>query len=540
MWATGTAADYLDLLDKLNDFLTLKGSAFGLSYVGTGNGTFTAYSGGASSVAETFTITATSATNWTVVGSISGSIGPATTGTPFSHAKLVFTITAGGTAFVAGDVFLISTAPKWTNLRKAKGCTVTASQFNSGTTAAQNVVDGKLAYNQSNSWLIASGALASEWLQFDFVEPETFTQWAMMGGTFTPVCDLLLEYWDGAAWQQIDLRLAQDLSQGEIRVFSGGAFPAARTRYRLTQTQTSTPVNRGLAQMYLRRSDNGYNAAVAQYAWKAPGNDGDSEIFVGVHPLLRQDADYYNWEIAAFDGWNAAVDFHAQVGYHGRDYLPLWNQALPYWFVCNGRCAKVIVKIGTQYEMAYLGFYDPYLSPNQLPYPIAIGATVALGDPFKDPGLGVDFYWDDARLRYSNSGNTHRMPTHSDDQGSGGSQTAMKYQMRLRQLDGVWVGLMATRTDNFASPPSTNQGFIWPYDGDLNNLDVNRDGSYTRWPVVLLLEGPNVVGQLDGVSAVTGQAVTAETILTEGPIGHLVLPNIFRTDRNDFLAVALD
>ena len=104
MWMSGTAADYLDLLDKLNDFLTLKGSAFGLSYAGTGNGTFTAYSGGASSVAETFTITATSATNWTVVGSVSGSIGPATTGTPFAHAKLAFTITAGGTAFVAGDL----------------------------------------------------------------------------------------------------------------------------------------------------------------------------------------------------------------------------------------------------------------------------------------------------------------------------------------------------------------------------------------------------------------------------------------------------
>jgi hypothetical protein len=116
----------------------------------------------------------------------------------------------------------------------------------------------------------------------------------------------------------------------------------------------------------------------------------------------------------------------------------------------------------------------------------------------------------------------------------------MKYQMRVRRLDGVWVGLMATRSDNFASSAATNQGFIWPYDGDLSNLDVNLDGSYTRWPVVLLLEGPNVVGQLDGVSAVTGQAVTAETILTEGAIGHLVLPNIYRTDRNDFLAVALD
>ena len=63
MFTSGTADNYADLLDRLHTFLTAKGSAFGLTYSGTGDGTLTGYSGGASSVAETFTITATSATN---------------------------------------------------------------------------------------------------------------------------------------------------------------------------------------------------------------------------------------------------------------------------------------------------------------------------------------------------------------------------------------------------------------------------------------------------------------------------------------------
>src|SRR3990172_556130 len=140
MFEIGTATDHADLLEKLHLFLTTNGSAYGLTYAGTGNGTFTAYRGGASSVAETFTITATSATNWTVVGSVSGSIGPATTGTPFSHAKIAFTITAGGTAFVSGDVWTLSTAPKWVTSRRARGCTVSGTFGLTGQKALENIL----------------------------------------------------------------------------------------------------------------------------------------------------------------------------------------------------------------------------------------------------------------------------------------------------------------------------------------------------------------------------------------------------------------
>lgn len=117
----GTATNAADLLNKLNTFLTSKGKAYGLSYTGTGTGTLTAWDGGASSVSETFTITATSATSFTVVGSVSGSIGTATAGTTFTHGKLTFLISTGGTAFVAGDMFKINTCPPWVSQRAVAG-----------------------------------------------------------------------------------------------------------------------------------------------------------------------------------------------------------------------------------------------------------------------------------------------------------------------------------------------------------------------------------------------------------------------------------
>lgn len=117
----GSATNAADLLNKLNTFLTTKGNAYGLSFTGTGNGTLTAWDGGVSSVSETFTITATSATQFSVVGSVSGTIGTATAGTTFTHAKLTFLITTGGAAFVAGDAFKINTCPPWTSQRAVAG-----------------------------------------------------------------------------------------------------------------------------------------------------------------------------------------------------------------------------------------------------------------------------------------------------------------------------------------------------------------------------------------------------------------------------------
>lgn len=118
---TGTATDYSDLLDQLDTFLTSQGMTLSPSFAGTGNGTISGLIGGSASVAEVVTITFTDATHFNVVGSISGAIASGVVGTPFSSTKIAFLITAGGTAFVATDVFTVSTTPPWTSKRRASG-----------------------------------------------------------------------------------------------------------------------------------------------------------------------------------------------------------------------------------------------------------------------------------------------------------------------------------------------------------------------------------------------------------------------------------
>jgi len=92
----------IDLADA--DVITLVSGT--VSQTGTGNGTLSSVAVNQNTASEElWTMTATSATNFTVSGFVSGSQTAAAVGTPYNNGIVSFTIAAGGTAFVAGDTF---------------------------------------------------------------------------------------------------------------------------------------------------------------------------------------------------------------------------------------------------------------------------------------------------------------------------------------------------------------------------------------------------------------------------------------------------
>ncbi|SEJ21540.1 Bacteriophage lambda head decoration protein D [Azotobacter beijerinckii] len=74
----------------------------------TGNGTLGSISVGSAVETGSYVLTATAATTFSVTNPEGVVIGTATAGTPFANAEINFTITAGATAFVAGDKFTIN------------------------------------------------------------------------------------------------------------------------------------------------------------------------------------------------------------------------------------------------------------------------------------------------------------------------------------------------------------------------------------------------------------------------------------------------
>jgi flagellar hook protein FlgE len=119
------------------------GGAGAPTYAATnvGNGTVSALAATGATVAQTITLTATSATQFSVVGSVSGNLGTATVGTPFTSGQLDFTINAGSTAFGAGDTITVPTTPL--TLGNVTGIPITG------------FADG--AANQTFNWNVLSG-----------------------------------------------------------------------------------------------------------------------------------------------------------------------------------------------------------------------------------------------------------------------------------------------------------------------------------------------------------------------------------------------
>jgi len=391
------------------------------------------------------------------------------------------------------------------------------------------VIDGKKVGDSSRSW---QGSTLPQQLEITFVVAETIVQYGILASSSDGPRTWTFEYWNGSSWVTLDTQTLVTFPSfpGQLQYYTiGSPVSAARYRINMSAGYTTTP---RIHAMELRRASNDFNAAFGQYIWQAPGNDGSSQIYVGIHHFRRTDADYYDWEVAAFDGFTSSgVEFYSQSNFQGDLYVPLVNSSIPYWFVANGRRVIVVAKVGSQYEAAYLGLLDPFFTPQQVPYPIALGGTIAISSKPT---------WESTSWRFSNSTQQHRMFTHSDPNLSSLGAAIRAFQMRARRPDGAWASFAASYQDVYNSVNLQTEAFIWPYAGDLTLLDSNLDGGYALWPVQLHHPAPNSFGQLDQVRAVTGQGQTAESTVQVGQIKYLVLQNINRTDRDDWLAVGLD
>lgn len=540
MFEIGTATDHMDLAAKLHTFLTAKGSGFGLAYAGVGNGTLTGYRGGASAVAETFTIAATSSTSFTVTGSVSGSIGPATVGTPFAHAKVEFLLTAGGTAFVAGDTWTLSTAPKWTALRVPNATTATRYRLNvvntvgaapieigemelmdtpggpnlatGGTASASSGSTAAAAFDGSNATrAILTGT--SGWLEYALATTKVIIEFAITlssatgAGTSAMPKDFTLERFNGTTWDIIgSYRNETAWAVGERRVFK-----------------------------------------CASWIWQAPGNDGTSQILVGIHPFQNAGTGWYNWRLNGFTAFDASLDFFNQPGSirnstpYGPE-LPLSNASLGYWFVANGRRVAIVVKSGSVYGAAYLGLIHPYASPGQWPYPLFVGGSLYFDVPNGEPvSTSTLRLVGNAHSRHT----TFALPFVPLVTGNDFSTAS---SARLRKPDGTWMTFMA-RSDFYTPLAQGGVGTTWPHAYGFTGLKPNLDGKYPLFPIILCERTPdNMYGQLDGIAAITGSGIGAETTedvplqaaTTTPARRYVAFPDVTRSTAGDFFALQLD
>lgn len=518
---SGTATDHRDLIDQLDAFLTNQGHAWGKAFSGPSDmyGDVIDYMGTASSVAETITIEMTSATAYTVTGSVSGSLGTGTVGAPFVSSVVTFTVVAGDDPFLTGHTFTLQTSPKWVRTREAGSAD--ASKRSGNIEFIDNMFDDTTSYARSMN--------GASQIEIEMHRPTEINEMLVRIDVLSmaPTGGIGLEYKDNPedAWTSGGLGMMglwTENYQAQIVTRSNSVGPHKYWRLTISRTQGDEMRVRYIE---LREVAGGtYNVAENfQIIWQAPGLDGTKEINVGAKTYGRTISDIYNIGFTCWRQTDPLEDIQTQPNAPGMKSLSLVNSPIGFWFIANGQRVIVVAKFSSLYQFAYLGFGNPYETPSVHSYPAIVGASNGYRN-----------------LRYDSETGWFRHPMEP------GNGLAAFYP------DGQWRE--HSNADDNNNDPEYIAGKVWPSslrvpDGNgtatrstMQSVRENLDGTRPLIPAVLIhyFEPAHMWGEFDGVYWTTGFNTVAEALIRERKFDHLVVHNIYRTSVEDYAALRLD
>lgn len=278
-----------------------------------------------------------------------------------------------------------------------------------------------------------------------------------------------------------------------------------------------------------------------------PGMSGTDEIYVGMRLHVDTDADEHWIEFRGMTGIisaGEAVEDHINVQPEPV-LMFIDNSVMNYWFVANGRRFMIALKISTTFESCYAGFFLPYATPTEYPYPMFIGGTAG-------PDTGAS--QSPRSWRESLSGHS-AYPWPWADDGINRANTVFPPAYSMTP-DGTWMGysnsneLQEGCIGNVSRGNYLSSDDASPQNDDyyLSNgvfedgwTDLYGGGKYLM-PIHLFecSPGRQTYGVLQGAFRCQAEYVSAEDVITIDAVDYLVVQNIARNDNNDFFAMVLE
>lgn len=249
-----------------------------------------------------------------------------------------------------------------------------------------------------------------------------------------------------------------------------------------------------------------------QYRWlKGPGLSNTDEIFINLAVGENIATDVFTFYTCGAVAHNPALSWSGQPGYSPVVTMPVWDSAIPYWLIANGRRFIIISKISTTYQSLYAGFYIPYGTSSEMPYPIAVMSNCGnIGARWSTASWQISGFWD-----------------------------PVQNSSFIRHWDGAWVSIynFDSRTD-FRQEDTSN--VVWPFSSSFS-YGRGRDNGYTILPTILHgnYSGVNTYGELEGVYQVSGYSNASEDILDIGSDNYLVVQSVYKTTVRDYAAIKL-
>jgi len=245
---------------------------------------------------------------------------------------------------------------------------------------------------------------------------------------------------------------------------------------------------------------------------RGPGLSATDEIYINIRQYENSAADYYNFQIFGAVGFSAAQTILNQPGASPGSCVPLWNTAIPYTLVADGRHFKLIAKVSTTYQTAYAGFILPYATSLEMPYPMFVGGSQ------KDPNS-----------RWSTPNYT-----------AGAFFDPPQTCSYMRDFNGSWLEIANYENYSANSRQEKNASVMWPWQYSIS-VGNNQDLSFGMLPAIIHsnTSGGNVYGELSGVKYVSGFNNAAEDTITDGVDTYLVVQSGYRTTIRDYAAILL-
>ena len=352
---------------------------------------------------------------------------------------------------------------------------------------------------------------------------------------------------------------------GETRDFAVPGTPGAHEYWRIlwdkTQSSTTTGNIAWTELLLLQADETVANHFGSEAILKAPGNSGTEAIYTGIRSEYDAAAGWYNLFLNGYTGYDpnvqswflqpGAIPGYGAAFTRAIPMVPCWDAAMPYWFSASGRSFRFGVKVSTNYEGGYLGFILPYATPGQYPYPLAVGGSLVPSDGNRS-----------ANWRYSFASYEHGVFPGPGSTSVSESESGWA-TLYVRDPGGDWR--------HFANRPNRNgyaidgiQGFafqynlpfavtggirsVWPHCENEKWTSGRRPyreclgGGYIMQPCVLLQRSPSllVLGELEGVYAISGYQNSAENTTTYNGKTHVIFQNAYRSTVHEFWAMSLD
>lgn len=375
-----------------------------------------------------------------------------------------------------------------------------------------------------------------------------------------------LQYSDnGSTWTTaLTVSSANVLSVGEWRDYAVPGTPGAHLYWRIIVDTNNSGANTSVAwsSLLLLEADGTVsNHFGSEVILKAPGLAGTDEIFAGIRSEYAAAPGWYNLFLNGYSGFdpNEQSWFNQPGALPGAGstinltipMVPCWNTTMPYWLVASGRSLRFGVKVSTSYEGGYLGFFLPYATPQQYPYPLAVGGSLVP----QDAARSVEW-------RYSYANWRHGVYPAPGGESSPNAE-GINATLYIRTAEGDWR-YVANRPNNGAAtadgiygpsqggsaPYAPNGAWrsVWPHcmnDQWTSGKRPYREclgGGYMPQPCVIMQRAPTpgVFGELEGTFVISGFQNSAENTTSINGVPAVIFQNAYRNTIHEFWALTLD